>query len=693
MGLMGDTQIGLMRFRANLAKRIAPGYGFNIYSQAVPARQGLMDAQGDLREMVRAFRSIVFACVNVRAKAVASAGSLGKFKVKMETGQAQYEDVPLEHPLVKLLRTPNPYFTRWYMWYLTVAYLDLTGNSYWWASRDRMRVPRTLWPLPSDRVKIVPGDSQRDEPLIKGYTVDWGLGNVQPMDADDVVHLRHPNPSDPYFYGLSLLMRAAAEADIDWFITAHQREFFANDAVPPAVITFPTILDKYVRKEFEEQWLTKYKRKPGQIGYLEGGATINMLQNVKEMDYLQSGPDNRKKIQAVFGVPDSKLMLIEHITARATLESFEYNFQKETVEPLLTMIDEQLTIDLAKPLFDERLIVLHESTIPKDDKLQAELDQMEIDMGKTSINEIRVRDGQDPFPGGDEPLVAFNLVPLSSTGVPKTPAAEPVPVSEPPKAKMLPLTETVKAAVWTQHERRRMKWERHMTLALKRGFNVIRKQVAERARRAQKDLEADAFDFNIEEWIKVLRPIVSTEVLAMIRDAFETFVRENSIDGVMFSPRLPGVVEGVGQLAAKTRTIAESLKADLQKQLLEAIEKNETAEQLVERVGKFFDATTDWRAKRIARTNSNFALNKGNSVAATESGLFADKFWITQRDDLVRDIHRVMDGISAPAEGGIFTLPNGDQLEMPGDPQAQQAQSIINCRCSVFYGTKGEEAP
>ncbi|MFI5250804.1 MAG: phage portal protein [Bacteroidota bacterium] len=404
--------------RENIARAIAPGPSgsrFDIFrpNNGVASRMGLLDRQGNSMEMLRAFRSLVFACVNVRAKEVANAGRLGKFRVVAETEPDAYKDIPLDHPLCQLMRKPNPYFTRWYLWYLTITHLDLTGNSYWWIAKDKLDIPRELWPIPPQFVKIVPGDPRINEGIIRSYIITWGAGQTVEVAAKDIIHLRHPDPLNPYYYGSSLVMRAATEVDIDDFIGKHQREFFKNDAVPAAVVEFPTILHKEVRRAFEDQWIEKFNMKPGRVGYLEGGAKISTLISQKELDYLQSRGINHKIIQAVFGVPDSKLMSGEAVLARATAETLDYNFHKETIDPLLTMIDEQLTNDLAREKFDPSLVIKHDSTVPRDLRLQAELDEKELAMGKVSINEVRERDGYKPLHGGEEPLIHAGLKPLS----------------------------------------------------------------------------------------------------------------------------------------------------------------------------------------------------------------------------------------------------------------------------------------
>ena len=389
--------------------------GFDMFRSRIGAsRTGLLDRPGGGADLLTAFRSLVFACINVRAREVANAGRLGKFRVMREVDHETFEDVQLDHPLVALMRSPNPYLSRWFLWYLTVTHLDLTGNAYWWIATDSLGVPRALWPIPPHHVRLVPGDAQRGEPIVKGYRVQWSGAEAVEIAADAMVHLRHPDPASPYYYGSSLVMRAAAEIDIDDFISAHQREFFKNDATPGAVVEFPSTLSRDVRKAFESQWIDKFSMKPGKIAFLEGGAKLTTMVNQKELDYLQSRGLNHKIIQAVFGVPDSKLMNGEAILARATMDALDYTFHKETIDPLLTMIDEQLTNDLARRHFDRSLIILHDATIPRDLKLQADLDQQELAMGKVSINEVRLRDGYAPIPGGDEPLVESGIVPLST---------------------------------------------------------------------------------------------------------------------------------------------------------------------------------------------------------------------------------------------------------------------------------------
>jgi HK97 family phage portal protein len=684
----------LQKIRFNLARRIAPqGESFRFpITYAGSNRYGLVDRQGNQSEMIKAFRSLTFSCVNVRAKDIANAGRLGKFRVKIERGIDVYEDPPMNHPLVQLLRKPNPYITRWFMWYLTATYLDLTGNSYWWIARNKMNVPMQLWPLPSNVVKIMPGNTKAGEEIIKSYIVSFPGGDPQEVAANDIVHLKHPNPADPYYYGNSLVMKAATEIDIDDFIAQHQREFFKNDAVPASVVQFPTKLDKDMRLAFEDQWIKKFNGKPGQVGFLEGGATISNLVEKKEIAFLESRGINLKVIIAVFGVPAYKLGMEDLSAATATMEKLDSVYMSTTIDPFLSMIDEQLTIDLASE-FDDKLIITHDSVIPKDLLLQSQLDTADLAMGKVSINELRERDGYDPTPGGDEPLVSSILVPLSLVGAGMAP--EEPPPAEPP-AKIMrsvdPLSEDGRAKGWKSHSKLQGKIERKMTAGLKEFFDRVKKKCVQHIE-AQKELTgvqtkstltSDDYMIDLDAFYLELENLVGAQAADALRIAFQNFTDQYAVDGVVFSPNDPLVKDGIAQLAAKTKDIMDTLKSDLARQIDLGIQNQETVQQIADRVSQFFGRTTDFRSIRIARTNANFSVNEGNRIAAVNSGIFDRKIWVDQRDELVRKIHRAMDGIIVALEE-LFILPNGDKLRIPGDPMAAYAESVANCRCTTMY--------
>ncbi len=97
----------------------------------------------DSVEQLRNYQSWVYAAVNAIAQEVARQRPF----LFVNTGQADHEQTPLPHthPLARLLDYPNPWMTPWELWYLTILYLELTGNCYWYAApRANGHARRTL---------------------------------------------------------------------------------------------------------------------------------------------------------------------------------------------------------------------------------------------------------------------------------------------------------------------------------------------------------------------------------------------------------------------------------------------------------------------------------------------------------------------------------------------------------------------
>lgn len=94
-----------------------------------------------------------------------------------------------------------------------------------------------------------------------------------------------------------------------------------------------------------------------------------------------------------------------------------------------------------------------------------------------------------------------------------------------------------------------------------------------------------------------------------------------------------------------------------------------------------------WRALRIARTETVTASNIGSHIGAQETGYPMEKYWIATYDSRTRDTHLTVEQQNPKAMDEGFRV--GDYLmEIPGDPDAGPEETI-NCRCGVGYQVKG----
>ncbi|MEE8504858.1 MAG: phage portal protein, partial [Kiloniellales bacterium] len=116
------------------------------------------------------------------------------------------------HPLLDLLKRPNPMMAHSEFIEAVTGYLLIAGNSFIEAAPGT-GAPRELWPLRPDRMKVIAGKTG----LPKGFVFSVG-GAERRWAADPVtgkspiLHLRTFNPLDD-FYGLSPVEPAAAAID------------------------------------------------------------------------------------------------------------------------------------------------------------------------------------------------------------------------------------------------------------------------------------------------------------------------------------------------------------------------------------------------------------------------------------------------------------------------------------------------
>src|SRR5438105_10097146 len=144
----------------------------------------------DPAEQLRNYRSWVYAAVN----AIAQEAARHKPFLYTNTGQADHEQIPLPHthPLCRLLENPNPWLTPWELWYLTVVYLELTGNCFWYVApmslgETRLGTPGELWTIPTPWAKVVPDARE----YVKAYQVTAPGLPTATFGPDDAIHPKY----------------------------------------------------------------------------------------------------------------------------------------------------------------------------------------------------------------------------------------------------------------------------------------------------------------------------------------------------------------------------------------------------------------------------------------------------------------------------------------------------------------------
>jgi HK97 family phage portal protein len=344
----------------------------------------------DPREQVRHFSGWVYAAVTAIAQEVAKQRPYAY----RETGPAEHEMTPLPttHPLMRLLARPNPWLTPWELWYLTTVYLELTGNSYWYcpplrAGDARLGIPGELWIIPSPWVRIVPDATT----FVAGYEVTAPGGRPEFLPADEVIHLKYPNPLDPH-YGLSPLQANALTVDTHTELQQARFQAFRAGQRPGVVLATDQVLSDATVRRLEDAITGRFAGRDNwhRPLVLEQGLRASpWTLSPAEMDFLNSARLSRDEILALYRVPAPIAGIVENIGLGSDIWfGARVMFCEGTVQPKLDLIAQVLTRDLARRYGPDIAVAFPECS-PRNNAERRADDATDAKLGIRTIDEIR----------------------------------------------------------------------------------------------------------------------------------------------------------------------------------------------------------------------------------------------------------------------------------------------------------------
>ncbi len=385
--------------RSRTNGRVGPG----VFPTARPAGWW----RDDYVEQLRNYQSWVYAAVNAIAQEVARQRPF----LFVNTGQADHEQTPLPHthPLARLLDQPNPWTTPWELWYLTILYLELTGNCYWYTAPRAGGRPGELWIIPTPWVRIVPDSTQ----FVKGYEVSVPGIRTEVFAPDEVIHLKYPNPLDVH-YGLSPLQANALTIDANTELQKSRYQTFLSGQRPGMVLQTDQTLTEPTIRRLEEKIQGRFGGRENWTRPLvleQGLKASPWTLTPAEMDYLNSSKLSRDEIFALFRVPAPIAGIVENMGLGADIwYGARVMFCEGTVQPKLDLIAQALTRDLARRFGPDVTIAFSECSPRNQDQRRAD-DELDAKTGLRTFNEIRRSRGLRPYadPRFDQPMVPAGM--------------------------------------------------------------------------------------------------------------------------------------------------------------------------------------------------------------------------------------------------------------------------------------------
>jgi len=623
--------------------------------------------------------------------------------VEKRVSETEWEPVP-DHPLMQLLAYPNPHMSGQDILERTCYHLNLGGNALWHiVSAGTPPAPIELWPLPPDRIKPIPHETD----WISGY--EYRIGSTKRiLMPEEVLHMQFVDPGNPY-WGMSPLQAAARVVDTDVEAVRWNKLSLQNRAVTDGVFSFGQPMSREQWEEVREMVRDQHQgaehaHDPWVLGY--DSKYQQMSLSPVEMDFLASRRFHVSEICAVYGVP--VVLLSPERTTFNNMAVGERRLWMSAIIPYLEDLCSALNLTLV-PFWDAGRrsrnaqatlrIRPDTSNVPAlhailGEKVKTAKELWEMGVPFNMLNQ-RLQMGFEDVPDGDRPKPRSgggggNALPAGSAGALGVKAND--------ETGSIAWADAERGAYWKAFDGDRKQWE-----------GRLKELFAERFL-AEGDLVANAFETNgileaetvIEEQRAIWEEILGASYSAIMEHFGQLegarLMREEraagrvwepkglKADPFVFDPAAEAVQAFIARHAAQhVDGILSTTKRHIATSIGAGFAENETSSQIAKRIRDIYqlwavppeDSLIDTpRSMLIARTEAGTAANSGHFAGAKQTGLPIVKEWLTSRDDRVRDTHSLLDGTTAPLDE---TFGNG--LLYPNDPNGS-ASEICNCRCA-----------
>lgn len=565
--------------------------------------------------------------------------------------------------------------------------------------------PRELWNLDATSMRVLADDHGTILGYVQTPRFTAGKADKATFEPREVIHFKL-GTKGATLYGLSPLASLILPVTVDKFAQVYNRSFFINGAKIRGAFIMKDATPEQVERNRE--YLQSRAKNPdgahsdlvleGQIEFKQIGV------NQKDMEFLELREFTRNEILAVYGVPPSKVSIIETGNIGAgTGEHQDKTFYEETVLPFQMRVAEKITKHIIRRGFGIMDWAFRFNRRSIDEKQQAEIFNIYLQNGVFQAEEVRrlvaprVQEAAEPISRrGDSEVQKGRLGP-SETIVNATRAV--VAIENRFAVALGGVFRRMKAAVEAKLPDFRRAAVVPKLAMLRLPLEVYQVPFHDVLFHRVRDQEAMK---QLNE-LEVLLELVDQEGISQV---VERFTFEAARKGSDLAARRANV-DAPDDLSRQiqellrnnaldlARHIAESLKASLRQSLIEGLAANETISQLSRRIAEQLDdiATVNVRpvtdaqgnvlragharglsrssaAEIIARTEANRAFNEGNLDSLRQAEVNEVVFLLA--NDACEECRAVSESLPGQKLGKTFSI--------------NQASGVIpvhpNCRCT-----------
>jgi HK97 family phage portal protein len=320
------------------------------------------------------------------------------------------------HPLYEVLHyQANPEMTAYTFRETLQGHILNWGNGYAYIDRNGAGAVTALWPLMPNRTR-----PDRDK---NGNLIYWTLlpktNEPRKLDAFDVLHI--PGFGFDGIVGYNPVKLAQEAIGLSLAAEEFGATFFSNGATPSGVIEYPAALSDEALKRYKEEVQGKYsglgvKHK---LMILEEGLKYHQVTIPPDAaQFLETRKFQIAEIARLFRVPLHKLAEMDKATF-SNIEHQSIEFVVDTIRPWLVRWEQKIRMQLTSKLDRRNGIYAEfnvEGLLRGDTKSRYEAYAVAIDKGWMNANEVRKKENDNPYEGGDYYRVQLNTAKVNPDG-------------------------------------------------------------------------------------------------------------------------------------------------------------------------------------------------------------------------------------------------------------------------------------
>lgn len=186
------------------------------------------------------------------------------------------------------------------------------------------------------------------------------------------------------------------------------KSFFDNGCNLSGVLTVQGQLQQKQKDDIRTSWAQAYSNGGHGLAVLQGNMSYQPIQiSSKDSQMLESRLYNVQDIARFFGISPVLLGDLSHASYN-TIEAVQQEFLVHTLQPYVTMIENEFNRKLLKPSERKLNIILETNEILRTDKAaQAQYYSTMLTNGLLTQNEIRKELGYNPIEGGDKLVIPY----------------------------------------------------------------------------------------------------------------------------------------------------------------------------------------------------------------------------------------------------------------------------------------------